>query len=263
MNISKVQSNCFQPSFRAKKQTIKDADKILRTSKETFPFVSSSYIRSFYLSAKPQSKNYEKAIKKANKIFAVINKTRIRANFLSLFSQNEMKSTIYEPSVAAINSSLYSKTGNCLEQARAALGVLAANGYYNSNCANLMLDVILIDKITHRVVHRQDVYLDHTMVLTDMNKEDGLNIVLDLWLGFADSIENAIGRYKSMVHGKRYIRAIESVKQNYVNSQGSYKDKDRYAAIGKIKIVPEEYNKDEVVKLGKYVANSFPEVVIR
>ena len=72
MNISKVQPNCFQPSFRAKKQTIKDADKILRTSKETFPFVSSSYIRSFYLSAKPQSKNYEKAIKKQIKYLLLL-----------------------------------------------------------------------------------------------------------------------------------------------------------------------------------------------
>lgn len=262
MNILKVQNNHYQPLFKAKKQTIKDADKIMRTSKKAFPFVSSTFMRSFYLTVNQNSKYHNKVINKANKIATMINTNRGIVNCARINAKNPKEAKTFIPYVTSINSSLSSKVGNCQEQAQAALGVLFANGYYNSKYASLVLDVAIMNKRTNKVVYRKDVSLDHGFVLTDMNQEKDLNIVVDPWLGFADSKENAIARYKSIIPNEKIKRAMEDVKEDFFVLNEFLLYENDYVVIRKLKLLPRECNKDETIKLGEYIKENFSEVVI-
>lgn len=263
MNIPKIQNYKYQPVFQARKQTLKDADKVLRTSKNTFPFVSSSYIRSFYLSSRSQSKNYEQALRKANKILTDINATRTRAGYAECFASNAQDRRLVAPYISTINSSMNSKTGNCQEQARAMLAVLAANGYYNSKYASLVFDVSIINKTTHEIVYTEDVALSHALVLTNMNKEKDLNIVIDPWLNFVDSKEGAIGRYKSLVSAKDLKLAYNKAKRNFFSKYDFPPDERNYVVIGKLKLSEFESTQEELERLGEYIKLNFPKAIIK
>ena len=262
MNITNIKNYQYQPFFQGRKQTIKNADSVLRTSKETFPFVSSTYIRSFYLSAKPQSKNYEKALKTTSAIAADINTTRNRASYAECFDEIEDNRRLVAPYISTINSSSFSKTGNCQEQARAMLAVLAANGYYNSKYTSLVFDVSIINKITHKMVYREDIDLKHAFVLTDMNKEKERNVVIDPWLGFADSKEGAMDRYKSFVPASTLRCAYNLAKRNFINSQDFPPDIENYVAVGKLKFLESKNTKEELEKLGEFIRGNYPEAII-
>lgn len=261
MNISNIQNYRYQPVFQARKKSVKEADKIMRTSKKVFPFVSSSYILANYLCAKPNSRYRKIALKVANRIFSSINSTRIKEKSAVLFEKNEKEKETLTPFISSINSSVYFKTGNCQEQVRAAIGVLAANGYYNSKYTKLMLEVSVIKRSSYKEVFKKDISLGHVMVLTDMNEKD-CNIVIDPWLGFADSKEGAIARYKALVSNSDIKKAMEKAKRIYLDLKDFPDDENRYITIGKLKLLPIEHNKDEIIKLGEYIRKNYPDVVI-
>lgn len=261
MNISTIQNYSYQPLFQARKKPIKEADKILRTTKEAFPLVSSSYILSRYSCAKPNSKHREQALKVANRIFSSIESIRIKEKSASIFEKNENEKETFAPFVDTINSSRFYKTGNCKEQVCAAIGVLAANGYYNSKYTRLALEVTVIKRSTFKEVYKKDIPLGHVLVLTDMNRED-CDIVIDPWLGFADSKEAAIARYKCLVSGIDMKNAMEKAKRLYLDSMDFPDDENRYITIGRLKLLPFEHNKDEIEKLGEYMKENYPEVVV-
>jgi len=188
-------------SFRARKKEIKKADSIERAAKANFPMISPTYIDDFYRCAKPCSINYKKANDISTRVQNDILKRRYSYALLKS-KQNAPEDIIYALSLHDMKKE---KTGNCMENAMAALTVLFANGYYNSERVELFYKASFINKKTGEIEYEDRTPLNHSFVLTDMKKEGEekgkKNVVIDPWLGFADSLEGARGRFKQFYNG--------------------------------------------------------------
>lgn len=198
MNIAPLNFDFI--SFASRKKEIREADAVERKTKLTFPAISATYIDGFYYSAKPNSKNRFRTEYISDKIQTKIEETREIAknpDFYIPDTSEIEKSTLY---AINLNRLKQLKMGNCKENAMAAVAVLAANGYYNSKRVELNYRMDLTDRITGKK-YTKFYPLDHSFAVTDMIKENSLNngernIVIDPWLGFAESKEGAIGRFK-------------------------------------------------------------------
>ena len=193
-------------NFTARKPEIRKADDLQRKSRREFPMLSSSYVNDFYLS----TGKYRRITKKKNQLFnhlcdCVTNNTRA-------YTDKKVTRDNYIPCVTRLKALKKYKTGNCMEAAYATAATLFANGYKNTDIASLMYKAEFYNKRTKALVHTSSVSLDHSFVITDMNKKDGKqDIVIDSWLGFADSIEGAIARYKKIKDDSTINKAIQLI----------------------------------------------------
>jgi len=194
----KISSRNFNISFSARKKEIREADAFVRKARAAFPLTSSTYINTFYKSARPASSYMMKVQAKRNSIAEGILNMRDTVKKQEddniYFSELE-RNTMY---AAKLRNMKELKLGNCEESATAALALLYANGYYNSEKASLCYKVSFINKETGESEYSHLYPYDHVLVRTDMNMGGEKNIVIDPWLGFADSESGAIARYKEI-----------------------------------------------------------------
>ncbi|MCD8025230.1 MAG: hypothetical protein LUE64_06810 [Candidatus Gastranaerophilales bacterium] len=260
MQITSYYTN---PVFGARKKEIKDADHIERKTRQTFPMISHTYLRDVCSISKPNSKYSNKSSYLLNNLERKIDDMR------NLYPPSYVdENVIYTDIIKKVKQR---KIGNCKENAKAAVAVLCANGYYNSQRAELMYRVNFINKETGETEYSNIYPLDHSFAVTDMKKDTNINsgkrnIVIDPWLGFSDSKEGAIARYKQLYGKKDYSEAISVFKGIFCCSKKmNYGDfAEKYNIEGKMEFRPtEKYATDyQLRKLGEWTRKNFNGVII-
>ena len=202
-----TQININSPvNFGAKSKEIRDADKITRQIKHNFPLFSATYGGDFYLSAKENSPNAEKSRATLNGVHKEIQ--RAREYFAAI-------GHIYSNPNRKIFSTLKRiKKGNCQENAELALAHMYANGFYDTDLCHLNFKAVVLDKNTGEYITAYNKEADHAFILTNMNKHSKKDIVIDPWLGFADSISGAVSRFKKIYDEEDFDELISFLKEH-------------------------------------------------
>ena len=210
-------NNCYNsPIFGSRKQEIREADKLQRKTRAEFPMLSQTMADDIYLSSRYESKNKGRLGRITDKMYKKIKLMREMADFPDYYKINLSEEEKAIPYVINLNIIRQLKLGNCKENAMAAMAVLTANGYLNSDRVELMYKMDFINKKTGEIEDRKLYPMDHSFVVTDMKKdgkEGKQNYVIDPWLGFADSKEGAIARFKE-IYKKRDVFEAESYMRN-------------------------------------------------
>lgn len=197
-------------NFTSRNKNIRKADDIQRKTRETFPMLSQTYVDGFYNSVKYSSENYARARQISDNMYKkirIMREIEEYPEYYKLKIPEAERKTLY---AIALNGARQLKTGNCKENAKAAVATLCANGYYNSERVELMYRVRFVDKETGSEEYSNIYPLDHSFAVTDMNRGGEKNIVIDPWLGFADSKEGAVARFKQIYDERDYREAIST-----------------------------------------------------
>ncbi len=220
-----IKSNIYniKTHFKSRNHLIREADDIRRAARSTFPMTSSTYIDEFYLTASPQSvhKNYARMLsdKYKKKIETVRDIVSDQKYYLP--KSNEEKNAPYGVNLQYIK---LTRLGNCKESAIAALAALCANGYNQSERVELYIKTQYINKKTGEIEYEGTDPLDHSFVVTTMNKKDLYKakekdlIIIDPWMGFTDSFSGAKARYKS-IYDKESLKDINSYRNSMFRFQ--------------------------------------------
>ncbi len=252
-------------SFGSRKKEIKEADKIERKAKETFPMISQSRADDYYLCTKHNSKNRFKAQKYTDRIWRKIQTMRDTAQYPD-FYKPEIPEIDREVLYAInLNEMKRLKAGNCKEHAMAAVAALCANGYYNTERVELYYTIDFKNKETGEIEHGSRYPMDHSFALTDMkkgnDKGEKRNIVVDPWLGFADYKSGAIARFKQ-IYTQRDMKEASS----YIRNEFCCKKKitsrelaERYETNEHFSFVPSEpYTTPyQLRRLGEYARDKY------
>ena len=243
----------YTPSFLAKSKTARKADDIQRRAKANFPVMSVTYLNDNYgVFADKNGKYYEKA-----HLYRLNLDDKIHSSRKNI--SNEIYDKSYDNPLFGLNSWLCgikkNKIGNCAENARIALAALYANGYYNSSLVLLYYNVNILDRKTNEMVMQYPESLDHCFVVTDMkkglNKDNPKNYVLDLWLGFGSSKEDADRKFKAF-YGKD---KLEEIKNNAIKLffKKDKPDLERYQVRAKFEYMPACYysSEDNILEAAK------------
>lgn len=189
-------------SFKARNRNIRQADDIMRKARNTFPLISPTYIDEFYsVVNNKKNDNREKAEEISSNLYSKLVVIRRMAKnpdgYNVPFSDIEKET----PYAVLLNGIDLLKIGNCEECAVASLAALAANGIYDAKRVNLYLETKYINKQTGETEYRALNNLDHSFVVTSMGKKSDKEkdlVVVDTWLGFADSVSGAKARFKQI-----------------------------------------------------------------
>lgn len=267
------QHNYINPTFASRKKEIRKADDIQRKSKKNFPMFSPAYLNEFYI-LNGKGMNTPKQVRTrqiGQRIVYKINAEReyedkdAEYSFIKSFRKET-------PFVRTLKRIKNSKIGNCDEASAATMAALAANGYYDSKRMGLRLEAQLINKATKEIVHTSPSYsLDHAFVVSSMNIENPQEkdfVVLDSWMGFADSISGARARYQRLFNNDPKI--INNVKENF-----SLFRVDHFCETGEMinwndyetryRLVFEEidnYSKDDIKSLGVHARMMYPHLCL-
>lgn len=261
--------NYISPNFNARKPEIKKADDIQRIARREFPTLSSTYVDMFYCCTKKPNKDLYKQYK-AEKFENIINEkitdSRNRAD------RNERIFGLSIPYTNVLNYVKRDKAGNCAECSASVIAALAANGIYDSQMTNIGFSIEFINKNTKETEYKATEPIDHSMVLTALNKTNPKKkdiIVIDSWLGFTDSISGAKNRYKKVFTDKfmeseiKYHRSLFRINQ-YEKSQKfiNYDDYDIRTRIYFYK-APDKYNTEDLKDLGTFCRIKYPMLQVK
>ena len=195
-------------SFKSKNKNVRKADDIQRRARHVFPVLSSSYIDEFYSSTKIKRNNNQISIK-ANQLLKKVD-SRISA-IRKLAKKKDASNSKYSwiddniPYTKILDGVKLLKAGNCEECAKVVLAALSANGYYNSQRVSLAVDISYINKKTGECEYNCVEPIDHSFVITSLDNDNPKKndyVVIDSWLGFADSISGAKARFKQVFDNK-------------------------------------------------------------
>lgn len=181
--------------FGKKDKTLRKADELQIRTKRAFPVMSPTYADSFYFSLEKNSARRDAVRAINDKTQSKIEDMRDKFHYadrLADYNQFDTKMMYILKQLSR------NKVGNCNENAKLALAVLCANGYYNSSLVKLRYEVQIINKKTKNVEYKQSTSLNHAFVITDMNKRGKKDIIIDPWLGFADYERGAFGRFNGL-----------------------------------------------------------------
>lgn len=254
-------------SFKSRNSKIRTADQVMRTSKNTFPVVSSSYIDVFYNSKEGEKTGLKR--KMSDKIYEKIEnirelERRLVAPRLSLADDD--KNVLYAPILQGIAQL---RSGNCNESAVATLGALAANKLYDSSITSLYVDTKYFDKETGEIVFERRTPVDHCFVISTMSKptEDKKDIiVLDSWLSFCDSVAGAMARYKSIFQDsgmKEALNFCESQFRFQKMKNGEEFNENDYDVKQKLSFTNNIPTTSKTMEdLGNYCCKKFPSLII-
>ena len=268
MRINPIKNNFYSPSFSSRKKEVKDADHILRRTKQVFPLVSPTYIDSFYGSidisnpyAGSKSSRYVNA---KQDTIAVI---REMQQFPSHYQDNLSDEDIQTPYGVTLSRIKKDKAGNCLENSIAALTALYANGYTNSNLASVKLKVGFQNPETGEIDAVYYMPMDHSVAVTDMNKGGKKNIVIDPWLNFADTKDRAIAKYKSMYEMREISEAKSWAKYYFglelARKNSALKISDYIPVVNFELLENKDLEPEEIKKIQAYAKKHFEELLIK
>lgn len=268
MKITSI--NYINPSFTARKAEIRKADDIQRLSKQNFPVSSPSYMRMFYLTCSRNQPNLAKRLK-ANKIRLNIDGHLTLLRYLTREKNQESKD--YIPYADTLKYLTVLKTGNCGECASTVIAALAANGYYDARKCILGYEISYVNTKTKETVYKKTEMLDHTFVLADMSKDNSDDkkdnrVIIDSWMGFADSISGAMEKYKKVFLGDdikediSYHRSMFRVE--YAEKNDELIDFDNFELrIKPVIITPDNFDKEGIKKLGDFCRKNYKSLVLK
>ncbi len=251
----KILFNSYIP-FGARKEEIRKADDIQRKSHNDFPMVSSTKIDFYSCDSENNLKNGVQK-KLYSKICDMRNNLEDRG-----YTEDWDDCENYENTLLAVADK---NIGNCGECAKAVIGVLAANGFYNSSRVILQSKIKFIDKTTGETEYEDISDLDHSFVLTDLNSRNEKDIVIDSWLGFADYKSNAATMFKTIFskdleeQERKSIKHFQMIKQR----KGEEFNIDDYEIKREFVFIPCDgggYNTWK--RLGEHVKKIYPQVVL-
>ena len=258
----------FSPSFKSKNQNIRKADDIQRTARNNFPFSSPSYCDAFYKTSKswtPEIKDeYEKVVTRADKKISAIRDLSSEAAFEGItFDERNLNAPIFQ----TLRGIKFLKVANCHECAALSIAALTANGIYNVNRVNLEAEFKYINKKTGEIEYKATEPIDHTTVIAKMGKDKKDKVVVDTWLGFADSISGAKGKFKQLLWNSdirekaRLHRSLFRVEK--IQKDGVLIDPDKdYELQTKISFKEaEETSQDDMRLIGYYTRCCYPELI--
>jgi hypothetical protein len=253
----------YTPIFKSRNKDIKKADDIQRKSRQTFPVMSPTYVDKFYKSTKTNA-DAKNIYRNLDRKLGIMRNLTTNSS-LGLHSPFEKKI----PFTRVLSGIQFSKVGNCHECSIATLAALAANGYYDSQRENLVLEIDFIDKKTGEDCYINEL-LDHSFVVTTLdkkNKKEKDKIVVDSWLGFADSVSGAKERYKHLYSDKKINNIIEikkdMFKQHKLKKDGVLIDFNDYDIRYNMQFYPVDNLKRDVIKeLGMYSRIMFENLVL-
>ena len=192
-----MNTNYTRPTFSAKKEEIRKADDIVRNARNVFPATSPTYMDAFFLT--PKSKDISVAIEADKRIDKQDKKITAIRKYVKKTNQapkNDIDRILDLEIFKRLRAIKILKVTNCFESSAIAMAALVANGIYDVERANVELSQKYINKKTGKVEFDENISLDHSVVLTKMNSDKKDYIVVDAWLGFADSESNSSAKYK-------------------------------------------------------------------
>lgn len=203
MKIRQILNN--QINFNSRNKNTKKADDILRQAKRTFPLMSHSYVEAFYKSyTNKKTKKRAKEIRDKLYLTLANSRRRVAENVNAFRKKDGLKLLIpFREDIDEINKT---KVGNCQENAISALAMLCAQGYYNSDLVELTCITEFINKTDNSITYKCTSEFDHVFILTDMNTGKK-NIIVDPWLGFSATTDEAIGKFKCIFNEKDFLNA--------------------------------------------------------
>ena len=258
----------FNPSFKSRNQSIRKADDIQRTARNNFPFTSPTYCDAFYKTSKnwtPEIKDkYERVITRADKKLSAIRDLSAEAAFEGItFDERNLNAPIFQ----TLRGIKLLKVANCHECAALTIAALTANGIYDVNRVNLEAEFQYVNKKTGKVEYTAKEPIDHTTVIAKMGKEKKDEVVVDTWLGFADSASGAKGKFKQILwesdirenarKHRSLFRVEKMIKENVlINPDEDYELK---TSINFKKA--EETSQEDMRLIGYYSRCCFPELI--
>lgn len=249
----------YTPNFTSRREDVRRADDIQRKTRQTFPMVSTTYIEDNF-----KTSDTEKGIRVLEKTGSDIKNMRHSA----LDIEDDRVSCRKEaPFKNLLNAIAKNKKGNCYENAIAALAVLCANEYCNSRRMILYAAYDFINKETSEIEATHFHPLNHTFAMTDMNKGEGRDIVVDPWLGFADTEQGAIERFKQVYSENDFKKGLEhakiffELKKKDKNEEFNLDDYDIKTTM-KIMIAPDGVTEPRYYILGDWARDNFEGIVL-
>lgn len=243
MKIFRCSLGYNSPAFCSRKSSVQKADDIQRQTRKTFPMISPTFVDAFYRIDKYSAEDKIRAERISDNIHRKIIDARERELYPDYYGIEQtalQKDTPYSLILTMVRDL---KLGNCKENAKAAVAILCANGYMNSQRAELFLQVNIVNKKTKKVEYTECTPLDHSFAITDMNTEKDLDIVVDPWLGFADTKDRAIAKFKAMYDEKDFYEPKSYCKYRFFSSKyekGENVKMDDYEIKTKMVILPAE-----------------------
>ena len=127
-----------------------------------------------------------------------------------------------------------------------------------------------IDKKTNKVVFSKTYDIDHTFVLSAMGKENPKEddyIVLDSWMGFADSISGAKDRYARFIDENKnksdFNDSFSLFRIDHFQETGEFLNKNDCYLKNKIVFKDEEkFSKEDIQSLGRYARMMYPHLCL-
>ena len=266
----KISSQCSYKSFNAKNISIRYADKIIRNAKRQFPILSSTYIDTFYSDSTPQKKSLKDSVKQRVSDSIEYIRDIYFSDYPAMFD-----CTISTDSMADFHAPLLQclrkyKVGNCSESASLAVAALTGNGIDDAKKCYLYLMTYFISKKDRTVLYKYSTDLDHSIALTSMGKNSDKQrdlIVVDPWLGFVDSLSNAIARYKQFLCTPEKIEQIQKIQEE--NFRKEMKRKNIVINDGDYEIKSNIYFYDSDITtvkqkqaLAQYINSKYPEMIV-
>lgn len=255
----------FNPSFTSRNQNIRKADDVQRRARLTFPATSPTFIDTFYKT--PNSTNKIRsgeanfiAYKYDKRVSILREQVREHSFEGYTFEERQVNAPIFQilRHVKAL------KAANCQECAAIAIAGLTANGIYDNERVNLELELKYMNKENGRIEYQAYIPIDHTAIKTRIGKD---NIIVDAWMGFADSLSGAREKYKEVFTNKDIENEIKNHRSIF-RVQKSTKDKlidpDKdYELKTKIRFAPAEFSTQKSMKeIGFYTRCFYPELVL-
>ncbi len=270
----KINSTNYYKSinFYSRNKNIRKADDIQRKARMTFPVFSPSYIDEFYSSTRlvddiPVNEKARKIFKKIDRKLTLLRKVTKEPDQYGIEQTSLQRKTPYALLLSSMN---LLKVGNCEECAATVLSTLAANGFYNAQKVYLGLEIQYLDKKTGEIKYNKCTPLDHSFVVTTLDKENPKEkdkIVIDSWLGFADSIAGANERFKKML-SKDQLDNIYSFHRsmfrlNMYEDTGELINFNDYELRSKLVFYPaDNYTEEDMKDLGFYSKLIYDELIL-
>lgn len=267
----------FNPSFSSRKPNIRKADDIQRKIKKTFPGFSPSYMRNFYIlnGINTNSEREKRANELSRKYLYLLLTNREKQSISTASCSPEVNENLFFIK-KVVNAVKKKKIANCHELSLVTLAALAANGYTDVKRVFLKLNAVCVNKKTKKIEFSQVYDLDHVVTLTALNKKnpkDSDLIVVDPWMGFADSISGAQERYTSLIdfdESKADFAQFYSPKGvTDINEQQKYLDELGFDVQYNIMFVEEnsfpdnpKFSKKELKTLASYMQKKYPDLCL-
>ncbi len=257
----------FNPSFKSKSSNIRYADDIQRQAKRIFPFLSPSYCDAFYKTSSKRDEEtkakYEKVVKNAdNKLTAIRELAKENAFEGMSFDEKNLNAPIFQ----TLRGVQLLKAANCHECAGITIAALAANEIYDVNRVNINAQIRYINKETGKTEYKEVEPIDHTTVIAKIEDED---VIVDSWLGFADSISGAKGKFKQLLWDSdirekaRKHRSLFRVEKYEKTGKIINPDEDYEQKISIILEPAEKSTQEDMRLIGYYSRCCFPELITK